>query len=490
MNHNLFESITESVSQGIAVLDQQGRVTYLNSAIKNLTITPPDRFISNKPWEVSESLKSLGVEEMTRRALAGEAVELEFPHPLGDRDRRIRVDVNPLISDDGESKGAVVVMSDLTEVMSLRDQVAAIQKMDALGTLAGGIAHDMNNILTAAQGYLQLIELSLSAGDFREVSAHSKEMRSALARAGDLVKQIMTFSRGSKHDPQLTQIRPLVNDAVKLLRAGLPPNIEIEIDSGGADSVVMADPTRLRQVMLNLGANASHAMERSGGTLTVSVDTVAPSTAGRFVVISFRDTGIGISKELQTRIFEPFFTTKQPGRGTGLGLSVVYGIVSEIGGVVEVDSVEGRGTEVRVFLPEHVMECAETFEPHSIGSARVLFVDDEECLRELGAISLERLGHSVVSCANGETAINMFTYDPERFDVVVTDHIMPRLLGHQLGVQMRVLRPDIPIVIATGTGEDYTQQHAEAAGFHYLAKPYTFDQIGDCVARCLSEKIA
>ena len=317
-----------------------------------------------------------------------------------------------------------------------------------------------------------------------------------------LVRQILTFSRRPRYDVQPTQVRPLVNEVVKLLRASLPPNIEIVSDSTGLDAIVMADPTRLHQIIMNVGINASHAMGESGGTLTISIDIVAEPeqsvpqdlNPGRYVVISFRDTGVGIPRELQLRIFEPFFTTKQPGRGTGLGLSVVYGIVTEIGGAVEVDSVEAQGTLVRVFLPQHVLEDVDTpiiempkAEPASIRSARVLFVDDEEALTQVGAISLERLGHSVVSCTNGQTAFDMFSFDPDRFDLVVTDHIMPVLLGHQLAVQIRQLRPDIPVVITTGTSEDYTRRHTEEAGFHYLPKPYTLEQLGSVVSQCLSQ---
>jgi len=501
-SRNLFQSIIESVSQGIAVMDRQGRVTYLNRALRDLAPNPAEEFVSGMPREMSDCLTGVGAEEITHRALRGEAAEFEFSCTLGDQDRRIRANVNPLVSDKGENLGAVLVTSDLTEVMSLRDQVAAVQKMDALGTLAGGIAHDMNNILTAVQGYLQLINSFVSVGDFRKVPAYSREMQSALTRAAELVRQILTFSRRPRHDVQPTQVRPLVNEAVKLLRASLPPDIEIVSDPSGADAMVMADPARLRQIMMNLGTNASHAMEEGGGTLTISIDIVAEPeqsvpqdlNPGRYVVISFRDTGVGIPNELQPRIFEPFFTTKQPGRGTGLGLSVVYGIVTEIGGAVKVDSVEGHATQVRVFLPQHVLENEGTPtiempepEPASATSARVLFVDDEEALTDLGAISLERLGHSIVSCTNGQTAFDMFSYDPDRFDLVVTDHIMPELLGHQLAVQIRQLRPDIPVVIATGTGEDYTQEHAEEAGFHYLPKPYTLEQLASVVSRCLSQ---
>ncbi len=362
-------------------------------------------------------------------------------------------------------------------------QLTQLQRVEAIGTLAGGIAHDFNNILGAIVGCTEMVQMSISA----EPSVHEdlERVLEAARRATALVRQILAFARQTKEEVASVAPKPIMEEALKLLRATLPANILIA-EELGTDATVLADPSQLHQIVMNLCTNAGLAMRDGGGTLRVALDEVDVDAheaermgvvPGRFVRLTVADTGCGMPPEVLGRVFEPFFTTRPVGQGTGLGLSVVHGIVHGRGGAISAASEVGRGTEFRVCLP---IDDGKTPSdepkrvPASPGTERILFVDDEVLLVEVTCRALEGLGYRVTGFTDSALALSAFRAEPFGFDLVVTDAMMPGLGGEQLVRELKALRPAIPVVVATGYSERITRESARALGFDgYLQKPVT-----------------
>src|SRR5262249_14632886 len=363
----------------------------------------------------------------------------------------------------------------ISERKRLEAQLRQAQKMEAIGTLAGGIAHDFNNILTAILGYTEL-----ALDDIRHEGhawRYLHEVHKAGLRAKTLVQQILTFSRRTEQLRIPVQLPVLLEEALALLRASLPSTIEIHQAITQDVGPVLADPTQLHQVLLNLCANAAHAMRETGGRLEVrleAVDVDEQVTAqqpelqpGPYVCITVTDTGHGMTPEIMERIFEPFFTTKGPGEGTGMGLALVHGIITNHGGTVLVASIVGQGTTFTVYLPcsADLGQAQAALEGSLLtdiptGAERVLLVDDEVALVHLGEAILRRLGYEVVACTSSTEALEVFRVAPQRFDLVITDQTMPHMTGERLAQALRHLRPDIPIILCTGFSH---AMHAERA---------------------------
>lgn len=386
------------------------------------------------------------------------------------------------------------------EKKKLERQLRQAQKMEALGTLAGGIAHDFNNILSAVLGYS---ELGMQDVDD---TAHPlypklKAIHHAGHRAKALVEQILSFSRMQEQLQAPVKISPIVKEALKLLQTSLPANIQVR-SKIEADHPVMGDPTQIHQIIMNLCTNAYHAMLETGGVLSVSLEQVIigePENAGplnlepgSYVRLVVSDTGTGISPAILERIFEPYFTTKEKGKGTGLGLAVVHGIVKSHRGEIAVKSVVGEGTTVTVFLPVSGEDLSENgVEPASIprGSEHILLVDDEKDLVEIGREMLQRLGYRVTGVVGSIAALETFKTDPFRFDLVVTDYNMPGLNGDQMARQMLEIRPGAPIIVCTGFSEVFDPQRAQSIGIRrVLMKPLTMESIAHAVRGVLEPK--
>jgi signal transduction histidine kinase len=392
----------------------------------------------------------------------------------------------------------------ISERRRLEAQLRQAQKLEAIGTLAGGIAHDFNNILTAILGYTEL-----ALGDIHQKSNawnYLHEVRKAGLRAKTLVQQILTFSRRTEQPRQLVQLPALIEEALVLLRASLPSTIEIRQAITQEVGPVLADPTQLHQVLLNLCANAAHAMRETGGCLEVrleAVDIDEPVTAqhpelppGPYVCISVTDTGQGMTPAVMERIFEPFFTTKAPGEGTGMGLALVHGIVTSHGGAVTVASVVGQGTTFTVYLPQSTDKTCDAApqEGASVtaappGAERVLFVDDEAVLVSLGEAILQRLGYEVVACTSSTEALAAFRAAPQRFDVVITDQTMPHMTGEGLAQTIRRLRPDVPIILCTGFSAGMHAERARELGIDaLLMKPLAKQELAQTIRQVLAAR--
>ena len=387
---------------------------------------------------------------------------------------------------------------DVTEKRREEARFQQVQKMEALGTLAGGIAHDFNNILSAILGYGEMI----SRFEIPEDSPAQEslgQILSASHRAKDLVKRILAFSRQSSVEKINLDVRPLLRESVMFLSSSLPATVEIRQSIDPDAGTIHADPTQIQQVIMNLVANAAHAMEKDGGTLEISL---APGNLsaeevraeeglqeGPHVRLSVADTGHGIDPAVLDRIFEPFFTTKEADKGTGLGLYVVHGIVREHGGMIRVDSAPGKGSAFHVFFP--AVEAGpkeEAAAPETLpkGRERILFVDDEPSLARLGKLALERLGYRVETMTSAREALEAFRRDPDSFDLVITDTTMPGMRGEVLVDRLRNIHPGIPVIICSGFNERLDEEKALAIGASaFVLKPLNLNDLARVVRNTL-----
>ncbi len=391
--------------------------------------------------------------------------------------------VSPIQGSSGRVSNYVAVIRDITEQLRLEGQLRQAQKMEAVGTLAGGIAHDFNNILAAIIGFTEMcLERVTEAVTRRRM----EQVLKAGIRGRELVRQILTFSRKSGHERSPVSMRLIVDDTVNLLRASLPSSIEIHCSVTTRSDVVLAEPNQLQQVLMNLSTNAAHAMAGGPGTLTIALSEFSfalPMDAphpdlnpGTYVRLSVHDTGAGIDRSVLNRIFDPFFTTKKPGEGTGLGLSVVHGIVRGHGGAVTVESEPGKGATFHVFLPrtDTTSGDVDALEPKTpTGRERILFVDDEPALVEMGREVLESLGYQVTATTDPLDALRMFREQPDAFDLVITDQTMPQTTGIHLAKELITLRGDLPVILSSGH-TDLDRETASRNGIRaVVSKPLT-----------------
>jgi PAS domain S-box-containing protein len=385
------------------------------------------------------------------------------------------------------------------EKSKLEAELQQVHKMEALGTLAGGIAHEFNNILWIIIGNT---ELALYEIPKRHASRQTlEEVLKACLHAEAVVKQILTFSRQTEVEKQPLQIGPAVEEGLSLLRASLPTTIEIRQKTECSSCTIMADPTQIHQVLINLCTNAAHAMREKGGVLEVSVvaiefeeETVAQYpdlTPGSYLTLSVSDTGHGIDDKIIDRIFEPYFTTKGLADVTGMGLSVVHGIVKSHGGVIAVQSEQGKGTTFHIFFPiidSEVVSKTKASRPVPRGNERILLVDDEKALADMGKKTLERLGYDVITTTNTTEAVDLFEKHHDKLDLVITDQTMPNMTGGMLAKELMRIRPDIPIILCTGYSEMITKDKARDMGIReFIMKPLVTRDLATTIRKVLDK---
>jgi signal transduction histidine kinase/DNA-binding response OmpR family regulator len=397
----------------------------------------------------------------------------------------------------------VTLMADITDRKRLETQLLQAQKMEAIGTLAGGIAHDFNNILGGIMGYAELARLQLE--DHAEAAHKIDQVLNSGARAKDLVRRILSFSREHDIERKPIEAHTVIDEVLKLIRAALPTTIEIHKEVRSENDTILADPTQVHQILMNLCANAQHAMRAKGGSLTVALDNESLDmealtrrhlhlTPGDYLKISVADTGTGIPSKWINQIFDPYFTTKNRGEGTGLGLAVVMGIATAHGGTANVISDEGKGSCFEIYLP--LTQTPSTYDPIKPfqralgrGKERVLFVDDEEILVEIGSEMLRTLGYTVTAKSDAEEAWNCFKQTPEEFDLLVTDLTMPRLTGDQLAEKVVALRPGFPVIITTGNSAEISAVLAKSKNIcGYIPKPMVLGELAYSVRQALDNR--
>lgn len=388
------------------------------------------------------------------------------------------------------------------EAQNLQAQLLQAQKMEAIGTLAGGIAHDFNNILGAILGYSEIVSELVPSESI--ATEYLDKVMKASQRAASLVKQILAFSRQANIERVPLKPSHIVEEAIKLLRPSLPSTITINLSIDTANRLILADPTQVHQILMNLCTNAFHAMEQTGGILEIILEDRELShenlrhqldvQPGKFVLLSVGDTGGGIESEILDKIFDPYFTTKEVGKGTGLGLAISHGILASYGGFITCESEIGRGTVFRVFFPaiEEVIvpEVKSVDAVVSPGTERILLVDDEKMLGDLGKTMLERQGYEVTALTSSLEALAIFQNQPELFDAIVTDQTMPGMTGIELSRKILQIRPEIPIILCTGYSTLIYKEQAELLGIKgFVDKPMTKKEITTLLRKVLDDKV-
>ncbi len=397
------------------------------------------------------------------------------------------------------------VWYNITERRTLEKQLRQSQKMEAIGTLTSGIAHDFNNILTAIFGYTERSMGMLAPGS-RILHNLEQVFRSAI-RAKELVRQLLSFCRQS--DEQVSKsfrISLIIEEAMKLLQQIIPPHISVNVSLSAGQSVISGDPTQIHQVMMNLCANAADAIRQTGGRMDILLEEIDSQRVGRlripelkshlsYVRLSVTDNGIGMGKELVERIFDPFFSTKQPGKGTGMGLSVVHGIVKNHGGAISVESEPGKGTAFHVYFPLADVPVASAYEEKKRdttvrkGRGRILFVDDEEIILEAYGNILESLGYEADTQHISSDALEVFRLNPGHYDLVITDYSMPDMTGIMLAEELIRIRPDIPIILYTGYYDPALREKARLAGIKdFLSKPFTNEELAAILCKFIGSE--
>ena len=499
------ESSLASIPEGVLLLDEKSRFTYVNPTLLGWVEKAESDFVGKSVTDILDRYvdgdsKRLVQKEVLERIVKGETVigtEIRIKDEKGGF-KPMAITASGITDENHQIVGGIAILVDLTERKQLESQLRQSQKMEAIGTLAGGIAHDFNNILSAIMGNTELILMKHPADGKYDKKLES--IYSACERAKDLIGQILAFSRKSSAEPRPVLMQAIVKENLKLLKASLPSTIEIRQHVADASMYVMADPTQIHQILMNLCTNAHHAMVQAGGVMEVDLSGVdiqaggnaanAPVAAGAWIKLTVSDTGEGIPEAIRDRIFDPYFSTKGKGLGTGLGLAVVHGIVKTYGGAVEVWSQPGKGSVFSVYLPRLADFVDSKVRPspplHQGRKERVLVVDDEPMILDFAREALKQLGYRVEATTRPEEALDWFQADSGRFDLVITDMTMPGMTGDKLAGEILRIRPDIPVVLCTGYSERLDRHHAQAMGIKaFHMKPLNLHELSETLHQLL-----
>ncbi len=492
----------DAIDDLVTIHDDKFTLLRANKAMGRFFHKKPEEIIGKKCYEIFCSHNSV-CENCPTVSLARDLQPHtnEVFHP--ELKKTFLVSASPIFNEDHQYTGIIHIAKDITERINLENQLRQAQKMEAIGTLAGGIAHDFNNLLTPIIGQTELLRLE-AAPESRLQNSLDVILRSA-ERATQLVRQILSFSRQHNQEMIAISIQSIIKEALKLLRSSLPSTIairqEIEMDCGA----VMADPTQIHQLMMNLCTNSSHAMAEHGGVLEVTLasrillaqdchhDPIL--SPGPYVSLEIRDTGCGIEPDIMERIFEPYFTTKEKDKGTGLGLSVVHGIVAAHKGNISAESKQGKGSTFRILLPmisrqgSTKTEIAEGQPPLPNGTEHILVVDDEPMVAQINAEILNALGYQVTMQTSSIKALELFQLHGDEFDLVITDLTMPKMTGMELTREILTIRPEMPIILCTGYRELLQKKDAEVPGIReYLYKPVVMREMAVTIRRVLDKR--
>jgi PAS domain S-box-containing protein len=500
--YNRLISAIEQTTETVMIMGADGTIGYINPAMTQILGYTREEVVGINPFftergiysnsfyqHIWETISRGGVWSGRLKNRKNDGALIEFEATL-----------SPIRDSAGNITGYVSIGRDATRETRLEQQLRQAQKMEALGTMAGGIAHDFNNILSAVMGFTELAR--------SEAAANSKQhdnlsmVLKASSRARDLVRQILTFSRQTEQEMKPVAVTPIVKEIIKLIRASVPATIDIRCNLTAKHDIIIAAPTQLHQILMNLCTNASHAMHNSGGTLEISLFEIeldrrmaAPLPdldPGRYVHLVVSDTGPGMSPDIVERIFEPYFTTKPKAEGTGMGLAVVHGIVKSLGGAITVKSEPGTGTAFHLYMP--LIDITGTLPQEDAsrdpcGTERILFVEDEPDVCDMGGQMLKSLGYSVMAVQSPEEALQAFSADPDSYDLVISDKTMPRMTGFELAGRIRALHRGIPVVICTGFQSDEDMRKARDIGVStIITKPFSRTELADTVRAALDKK--
>jgi len=497
------EALRESEEKYRSMMEAMNDMAYICSSDFHIEYMNPAMTKEIGREAVGESCHKMihGLDEkcpwcVHEKVMRGGNISIEIVSPKDGK--TFNISNSPIFHTNG-SISNLSIFRDITETKKLEAQLRQAHKMESIGTLAGGVAHDFNNILFPIMGFAEMALDDLSKDS--PTRNNIEEILQGTKRASELVKQILTFSRHTDKVLKPLKIQLVIREVLKLIKSTLPASIEINQYISNKCGLVMADPTQIHQVAMNLLTNTYHAMEAEGGKLDVTLKEVdldvddlkdLAMVPGTYVCLTVADTGIGMDQSVISRIFDPYFTTKQNGKGTGLGLAVVYGIVKEYGGDIRVYSELGKGTAFHVYLPV-LQTQVETRESQVIspvvgGKERILLVDDEEPIVRMEKQMLERLGYHITVRTSSIEALEAFRAAPDKFDLVITDMTMPNMIGIQLAKKLLEIKSGIPIIICTGFSEIISEDNAKAMGIcGYIMKPVIIRKLADKVRELLDQ---
>lgn len=492
-----FRSLLDQAGDAFFLHDSEGRFVDVNErACESLGYTR-EELLHLTVFDVdADTRKESPKETVWDTLVPGQPATLYGTHRRKDG-TTFPVEVRIVLVEEGENRYLQGLARDISarkqaeaEQEKLEAQLRQAQKMEAIGTLAGGISHDFNNLLSPIIGYSELILLEKPAD--RTLTKQIQEILAASLRAKELVKQILTFSRRSEQQLAPLLVQPVIKEALKLLRSSIPTSIAIKQKIDPACGAVLADPVQIHQIIMNLCTNAYQAMNGQPGIISISLTQEILSQAdlaskiglepGHYVKLVVEDSGEGMSPETMSRIFEPYYTTKEKEKGTGLGLAVVHGIVKKYGGEINVYSEPGKGSRFNIYLPVVSKKTAlgkeEREKPLQTGTEKLLLVDDEEQITQLGKTFLETLGYQVNPCNDPTEALRLFRNDPNRFDLVITDMTMPKMTGALLAQELLTIRKNLPIIMCTGFSEAIDEEAAKQLGIRaFLMKPLSSHEL-------------
>jgi len=489
-----YRSMMMSMTDAAYICSPEFRIEYMNPAmIRRIGRDAVGEICHNAIYDKDEKCAWCTFDSLGKRR----HIEYELLDPKTNRD--YSVTSSPIAHPDG-TLSKLTVFRDITEIKRMEESLRQSQKMESIGTLAGGIAHDFNNILGIIVGNTELALDDVPKWN----SAHSslEEIKTASLRAKNIVKQLLSFSRKTDQKLQPIQIASVIKDALKFLRSTIPTTINIHRDIQTTEEMILADPTQINQIIMNLCINASHAMEQTGGDLIVNVERVILDyqlfkdypdlKSGDHVKIMVSDTGPGIDPEIIDQIFDPYFTTKEVGKGSGMGLAVVHGIVKNYNGAISVDSSQGKGTKFSILFPltsEKPEIEAQTNKDIPRGNETILFVDDEISITKMVKRMFERLGYKVETATTPQDALERFSLNPDHFDLVITDMTMPQMTGVKLSEKLMEIRPDIPIIICTGHSALVDEERAKDLNLAaYVMKPIDMQETAQTIRKVLDKK--
>jgi PAS domain S-box-containing protein len=490
----------QQTQEGVLIADTAAIVQYVNPALEVITGYTRDEFIGRDAGSfLTGEHNGTALNPMQDVVRNGSLWSGHLNRARKDKTSYdAELTITPVRNASGAIMSYVAVERDVTREVKLERELRQSQKMEALGTLAGGIAHDFNNILMPITLNTELALRSIAEPD--KTSENLQYVLEAAQRGRELVKQIITFSRRREQKREPVRIVPVIKEALKLLRASLPSTIKMrENIHDDPSEVMLADPTQIHQVLMNLCTNAAHAMREGGGMLEVSLVSVdvdqnaasfhADLKPGPYLRLTVSDTGEGMDRERMERIFEPFFTTKERSEGTGMGLAFVHVIVKNHGGAITVYSEVGKGSTFNMFFPRMKGSFEkERISPMDVptGKERILLVDDEEPVLRSERTMLESLGYKVIAIAKSDEALKLFRAQPNEFDLVITDQTMPTMTGSKLSRKLLRLRSDIPIILCTGFSEAIDEDKTRAEGIReFVMKPFTTKEMADTIRRVL-----
>lgn len=501
----MLATVMDQTSDGVITFDVEGRIQYTNPAFEELCGVPSEEAVGVSIHDFECSQRNpifynaiLNVFE-TKKVKAGHFINKKRDGSEYDIDARM----SPVFDDNGQVVRYVATIRDVSQQVKLQRQLRQAQKMEALATLSGGIAHDFNNILA-----IIITNIEMTLEDLDDASPQKKSLElvyKAGLRGKTLIKQFLTISRQNEEEQKPVNIGKIVEECLQLLRATLPTTIELRKQIAGDIGMVQADPTQMNQVIMNLCTNARDAMVGRGGVLDISTQQAEISeneraqypglAAGRYIKLLVSDTGNGMSREIMDRIFDPFYTTKNQGKGTGLGLSIAHGIIKNHGGNISVNSIVGVGTTFTILLP--VIDSAEQIEQKPVtpvcakGKGRIIFVDDEQDYSLAMGRVLERSGFEVTTETDGRRTLELVRDNPRDYDLLITDQTMPYMTGVMLTEKIRDIRPDLPVILCSGSTPDTDQavsiDNAQSAGVsRVLMKPVERDEMIQAVSDLLN----